>query len=82
MRAANERTGRAVGFGGHTARVHDDDIGSERLVFCKRTQMSGDGLAVRARCAASEVFDDKSRHRLSLLNIRRRSDWPGACPAV
>jgi hypothetical protein len=77
MRTADKGAGGAVSFGRYTARVHDDNIGGERSSLGKRAQMSGDGLAVRACCAASEVFDNESRHRLSLWDSQQPSDSPG-----
>jgi hypothetical protein len=62
MRAADEGARRAVGFGRHTAGIHHHNVGGEGLAFGKCPQVAGDGFAVSARRAASEVLDVKAGH--------------------
>jgi hypothetical protein len=81
MRPPNKGAGHTVGFGSHAACVNDNDVGSERLAFGKRPHVSGNGLAIRTRSAASEVLDKKPRHRPSLVGFFDAGDSRDAGPA-
>jgi hypothetical protein len=82
MCAADKGTGGTIGFGRYAASVNDDDIGGKRLAFGKRPQMSGNGLAIRARRPAAEVLDGKTRHCPSLVGFSVRRDSQGMGTAI
>jgi hypothetical protein len=66
--AADEGTGRAVGFRGHAAGIHDDYIGGGGMAFVepRGTQTAAERLAIGSRRPASEVFHVEFRHASSL----------------
>jgi hypothetical protein len=63
MRAADERTSRAICLSRYAAGVDYDYVGCKGLALGKCTQTAGDGLAVCARGTATEVLDVKAGHR-------------------
>jgi hypothetical protein len=72
MGAADVSASFAVGFGSDAAGVDDDHIGCVGLVVVHSgiAEESGDGFAVGAGGAATEVFDvEGGWHRVSLAEV-------------
>jgi len=69
MRAADKGAGGTVGFGGHAAGVHNNDVGRGGVAFIEpgSAQTAADRFAIGARGPASEMFDMKLRHTFSLV---------------
>ncbi len=76
MHAADEGARFAVGLFGHAAGVHDHNAGGGKITSGTEplmAQIGGNGLSIRAACAAPEVLDVISFHMLSVTTGQEQS---------